>query len=50
MPQPALISFVVVSAVLIVGGRLNHRTRWGTRVAIAGFAVLALVALLRLLS
>jgi hypothetical protein len=49
MPQPALIALVVVSAVLIVFGRLNHRTRWGNWVFLAGIAVLALAALLRLL-
>lgn len=50
MPQPLLLALVVVSAVLIVFGRLNHRTRWGNWVAVAGFAVLALAALLRLLA
>jgi hypothetical protein len=50
MSQPLLIALVVVSAVLIVFGRLNHKTRWGNWVAVAGFAVLALAALLRLLA
>lgn len=50
MPQPILIALVVVSAVLIVAGRLNRKTRWGNWVAVAGFAVLALAALLRLLA
>jgi hypothetical protein len=49
MPQWVLIALVVVSAILIVTGRLNRRTRWGNWVAVAGFAVLALAALLRLL-
>jgi hypothetical protein len=50
MPQWALIGLVVVSAILIVVGRLNRRTRWGNWVAVAGFAVLALAALLRVLT
>jgi len=36
--------------VLIVFGRINHRSRWGNWVAVAGFAVLALAALLRVLT
>ena len=50
MPQPILIALVAVSAILIVAGRLNRRARWGNWVAVAGFAVLALAALLRLLA
>jgi hypothetical protein len=50
MPQWAFIALVVVSAILIVVGRLNRRTRWGNWVAVAGFAVLALAALLRVLT
>jgi hypothetical protein len=50
MSQPLLIALVVVSGALIVFGRVNHRTRWGNWVAVAGFAVLALAALLRLLT
>jgi hypothetical protein len=50
MPQPVLIALVVVSAVLIVSGRLNRKTRWGNWVAVVGFAVLALAAVLRLLA
>ena len=50
MSQPVLIALVIVAAVLIVFGRLNHRTRWGNWVAVAGFAVLALAALLRVLT
>jgi len=48
--QPLLIALVVVSAILIVFGRINRRTRWGNWVAIAGFAALALAALLRFLT
>jgi hypothetical protein len=50
MPQPVLIALVVLAAILIVFGRVNHRTRWGNWVAVAGFAVLALAALLRVLT
>ena len=50
MPQTVLIALVVVSAVLIVFGRVNHRTRWGNRVALAGFAVLVSAAVLRVLT
>lgn len=50
MPQTVLIALVVVAAILIVFGRLNRRTRWGNWVAVAGFAVLALAALLRALT
>lgn len=50
MPQPVLIALVAASALLIVVGRLYRRTRWGTWVATAGFAILALAALLRVLS
>lgn len=49
MSQQLLIALVVVSAILIVTGRIRRRTRWGTWVAVAGFAVLAQAALLRVL-
>ncbi len=49
MAQPVLTALVVVAAVLIVFGRVNRRTRWGNWIAVAGFAVLALAALLRVL-
>ncbi len=49
MSQPILLALVIVAAILIVSGRLNRRTRWGNWVAVAGFAVLALAALLRVL-
>jgi len=45
-----LIAPVVVAAILIVFGRVNRRTRWGNWVAVAGFAVLALAALLRVMT
>jgi hypothetical protein len=50
MSQPILIALVVVAASLIVLGRLNHRARWGNWLAVAGFALLALAALLRVLA
>jgi len=50
MSQTALIALVVVAAILIVFGRVNRRTRWGNWVAVAGFAVLALAALLRVMT
>lgn len=48
MPQQVPIALAVVSAVLIVVGRLYRKRPWGNWVAVAGFAVLALAALLRL--
>ena len=50
MPQPLLIALAVVAALLIVVGRVNRGAPWGNWVAIAGFAVLALAALLRVLT
>ena len=50
MSQTELIALVVVAAILIVFGRVNRRTRWGNWVAVAGFAVLALAALLRVMT
>jgi hypothetical protein len=50
MSQTGLIALVVVAAILIVFGRVNRRTRWGNWVAVAGFAVLALAALLRVMT
>ena len=42
MSRSPVILLVVVAAILIVVGRLNHRTRWGNRVAVAGYVVLVL--------
>jgi hypothetical protein len=42
MPTAALVAPLGVAIVLIVVGRLNHGVRWGDRVAIAGYALLAL--------
>ncbi len=44
MSRSVAILLVAVAAILIVVGRLNHATRWGNRVAVAGFAVLVLAA------
>jgi hypothetical protein len=44
MSSPELILPVVVAVVLIVYGRVHHRDRWGNRIAIAGYAVLAITA------
>ena len=49
MSQPVLVALVALAAILIVFGRVPHRTRWGNRVAVAGVAVLALAAVLRVL-
>jgi hypothetical protein len=46
--SPALILPVVVAAVLIVYGRVNRRRRWGNRIAVAGYALLAITAALAL--
>ena len=46
----ACIALVVVSAILIVYGRVYHRSRWGDWIAVAGFAVLVLAGVLALLS
>ena len=45
MFRPIAIMLVVVSAILIVYGRVNHRSRWGDWIAVAGFAVLVVAAL-----
>ncbi len=41
MNNPILIPPLVVAVILIVYGRINHRSRWGNRIAVAGYAVLA---------
>ena len=42
MRSQALIPLMAVAVVLIVFGRLNHRRRLGTWIALAGYAVLAI--------
>ena len=46
MPKQLSILLVVVAAVLIVVGRLNHKTRYGNWVAMVGYALLAVVGVL----
>ncbi len=41
MTSPVLILPVMVAAILIVVGRVNHHRRWGNWIAVAGYAVLA---------
>lgn len=41
MSDPILFAPLAVAVILIVVGRVNHRTGWGNRVAIAGYTVLA---------
>ena len=48
MSNPVLILSVVVAAILIVYGRVNHRRRWGNWIAVAGYAVLAVTAVIAL--
>ncbi len=50
MPRELLLILVVVAAVSIVVGRLNHRTRWGHWVAVAGYALLLFDGALALLT
>ena len=46
MRSPLLIPLVSVAAILIVVGRVNRRKPWGNRVAIAGYGLLAVAAVL----
>ncbi len=50
MPRAVPILVVVVAAILIVVGRVNHRSWWGNRVAVVGYALLALAAVLAVLA
>lgn len=50
MSRPIAILLVVVSAILIVVGRVNHRRPWGNRVAVAGYALLVAAAALAFLA
>jgi hypothetical protein len=49
MDHPFLTLMAVVSAILIVVGRVNKDAWWGNWVAIAGFAVLVVAGALFLL-
>jgi len=45
--SPTAIVLAVVSAILILVGRVNHRETWGTPVAIVGYLLLALAAVVQ---
>jgi hypothetical protein len=45
MSHPLATLLAIVSAILIVVGRVNHDMRWGNWIAVAGFAVLVVAAL-----
>ena len=46
MPHALLVALVLAAAILIVFGRVNHRARYGTLVALCGYAVLAAAAVI----
>jgi hypothetical protein len=48
--SPVLILPVVVAAILIVYGRVNHHRRWGNWIAVAGYAVLAVTIIVALVT
>ncbi len=50
MHSPALILPVVVAAVLIVYGRVNRRSRWGNWIAVVGYALLAVTAVVAMVA
>ena len=50
MASPILILPLVVAVILIVYGRVNHRSRWGNWIAVAGYAVLAITIALAALA
>lgn len=50
MSSPILILPVAVAVILIVYGRINHGRRWGNRIAVAGYAVLAVTAVFAVLT
>jgi hypothetical protein len=45
MSDPLATMLAVVSAILIVVGRVNHDRWWGNWIAVAGFAVLVAAGL-----
>ncbi len=47
--RPISIVLVVISAILIVAGRVNRESDWGNWVLLAGFAVLVVAGVLTLL-
>ena len=50
MRSPLLVLPLLLAVILIVYGRVNHRTRRGTWIAVAGYAVLAVTIVLALLT
>jgi hypothetical protein len=50
MRNPVLILPVAAAVVLIVFGRVNRRRRWGNWVAVAGYALLAITAVVALVA
>jgi hypothetical protein len=50
MHTPILILPVLVAVVLIVYGRVNRRSRWGNWIAVAGYSLLAVTAVIALLA
>jgi len=46
MLRSVAVGLAIVSAILIVVGRVQRRTPWGNWVAVAGYALLALGAVL----
>ncbi|MGC8633229.1 MAG: hypothetical protein ACP5VP_00945 [Candidatus Limnocylindrales bacterium] len=40
--SPILTLPLVIAVILIVYGRVNHRSRWGNWIALAGYATLAI--------
>ncbi len=48
MVRSVAFGLAIVSAILIVAGRVNRRKPWGNWVAAAGYAVLVLAAIVAL--
>jgi hypothetical protein len=46
MSRPILFLPVAVAAILIVYGRVDRRRRWGNSIALAGYALLAITAVI----
>ncbi len=45
MVRSVAFGLAIVSAILIVTGRVNKRTSWGNWIAVAGYGLLALAAI-----
>ncbi len=48
MSDPVLVLPVVVAVILVVSGRVYRRRRWGNPIAVAGYALLAVTAIVAL--